>query len=215
MRVRRLVGVAVSLLCLAPVATAAPIDCATLQATATWVLSYKEQEQFPNPVKTVNQNLYTVTKPFRLAACGVVVTATPQTYTIQAKSTKALLAVMKNAWLGEFYGVGQRAGATVFYDAAVLDIDLPDGLFTTMVKVSGYFAGPYLPKDILMAVRADGGKLRPLVYDGSFRKVELSPEVKTLEIYVRSSKPVLWERWVLDVVHSKMTFYKKAAFPAK
>ncbi|GHF61136.1 hypothetical protein GCM10017781_41600 [Deinococcus metalli] len=199
----------------APTATAAPIDCTTLQATATWDIRYQEQEQFPNPVNKVRLDLYTVTKPYRLAACGVVVTATPQTYTIQAKSTKALLAVMGGSWLGDFYGVGQRGGQTVYFDAAVLTIGLPDGLFQTTVKIDGYFAGSYLPPGVLMAVRADAGTLRPLVYDGSFRSVEVTPDVKTLEIVVKSSKPVLWERWVLDVVHSKLTFTKKFPFPAK
>lgn len=120
-----------------------------------------------------------------------------------------------NSWLGDFYGVGQRSGKTVYYEAAVLNIGLPDGLFRTTVTIDGYFAGPYLPPGVLMAVRADGGKLLPLVYDGRFRSVEVTPKVKTLEIYVRSSRPVLWERWALDVVHSTMTFTKKFPFPAK
>lgn len=210
-QIARLLGVTMALS--SSTATAAKVDCATLQVLSIWDIRYKEPAQFPNPVRAIKKDLYSLTTPYRFADCGIVVEATAQRFSIQAKTTRGLLDVMGGLWLFPFLGTERQAGHLAFYKAATLSITLPDGLMRETVTVSGYVTGTYLPRDTVMAVRADGGKLQPLLYDGTFRPVEVSPKVKILELVVRSSKGVLWERMQLDVVHSKMTFFKKSAFP--
>ena len=38
-------------------AGAGPVDCATLQVLSTWDIQYREQERFPEPVRTVKKDL--------------------------------------------------------------------------------------------------------------------------------------------------------------
>uniref|UniRef100_UPI0025D7F4C0 hypothetical protein n=1 Tax=uncultured Deinococcus sp. TaxID=158789 RepID=UPI0025D7F4C0 len=159
--------------------------------------------------------LYVLSAPYRFVGCGVTVNATSTQFAIKASSTRALLDVMGGQWSFPFYGVERRAGQLAYTNAARILIDLPDGLMNTAVKVSGYAVRPYLPRDAVMAVRADAGKLQPLLYDGRFRSVTVDSKVKTLEITVKSSRGVLWKRMRLDVVNSTITFIKESDFPVK
>lgn len=198
-------------------AQAGKIDCSTLRSDPLWNFRYQEVESFPNPLKVVKLDLYELDKSFRFSDCGVVVEASPQQYSVKAKDTKTLLAVMGGilSWNFKLLGVQKNGTKLEYFRAANIMINLPDGLIHKEVEIVGTFNGPYLPQGALMAVRADGGKLTPLMYNGLFREVTVDPKVKTLEIFAKSSKGILWERILLDVTNSKMTFFKKASFPAK
>lgn len=198
-------------------AAAAPIDCNSLALDSNGFVSYREVEQFPNPVKKVKIDLLKQTAPFRLDACGVTVKASPGKYSFKTKTIKALASQLGQGFSWDFTLVGiQRLGGKLSYpEAAQLQIELPDGIVHTKVRVSGYFSGRYLPPDALMAVRIDNGKLLPLLYNGRFRSVEVDPKMDTMQLYIRSSRPVLWEKILLDVKNSEMTFFAKAPFPTK
>lgn len=205
----------VTTLFLLGVAGAQDVDCPTLRADGNWNLSYASVEKFPDPVKKTRLDLYALTKPLTLKACGVTVKADARSYSIDAETIQALQQVMGGLWSFDVYGVQMRSGQPAYFRSTGLSIDLPDGLMNTDVRVTGTFAGNYLPKDALMAVRVNGGKLMPLLYDGSFRKVSLDPKLDTLEVLIRSSKPVLWERLLLDSRTRTMTFFKRYPFPAR
>lgn len=211
------IGVFLPALLLSSLAQAGKIDCSTLRSDPLWNFRYQEVESFPNPLKVVKLDLYDLGKPFRFADCGVVVEANSQQYSVKAKDTKTLLTVMGGilSWNFKLLGVQKTGTKLNYFKAADIRINLPDGLMHKEVEIVGTFNGPYLPQGALMAVRADGGKLMPLMYNGVFREVTIDPKVKTLEIFAKSSTGILWERMLLDVTNSKMTFFKKASFPTK
>lgn len=198
-------------------AGAAPVDCATLNVASTWDLTYRTVEQFPNPVDTVRVDLYTLKKPYTFADCRVTVKADAKTLSIRANSIKGLSQVMGggSGWTLPLFGVVRRNGKPAYIDAGKVRIDLPGGLSGNVVGISGYFTGTYLPADAVIAVRVNGGALKPLLYNGSFRTVTLDPKLDTLELLVRSRKPLVWQRLKLDARTSTMTLDKTYPFPAR
>lgn len=205
-----------TLLCLTSVASAADIDCTKLIADSNGYFGYQTVETFPNPVEKTAIKLNQQTSPLSKTVCGVTVTADSGKYSFQTKDIKSLAKLLGSGLSWEFNVVGVKnvGGRITYPDAATLTIHLPDGLMYEKVRIDGYFSGRYLPAGSLMAVRIDGGKLLPLMFNGKFRDIAVDPKMSKLELFIKSSQPVLWEKMELDVLHSKMTFYKKAAFPA-
>lgn len=201
------------------VAGAAQPDCSTLRLNPNGGVNYRDVEVFPNPAQTHRLDLEQQTKTFKRTLCGVTLTADAKSYSFQAKDVVALSRAMGGygqGWSYEVFGKSVSNGKTGYIKAANLDIVLPDGLMNGEVKVSGYFVGGFLPKDALMTVKVNGGSLKPLLYNGTFRTVTADPKTtKLLEVFVKSSKPVIWEKMTLDVRSAKMTFTKKASFPTK
>lgn len=136
-------------------------------------------------------------------------------YSFKTKDIKTLATVLGTglSWQYVIFGERQASGRTTYPEAATVNIALPDG-FRTKVKITGYFSGQYLPANALMAVRIDGGALLPLLYNGSFRDIEIEPKLSKLEFFLKSAKPLHWEEMVLDVLNSQMTFVKRAPFPS-
>lgn len=209
------IGVLISL----STATAAQPDCSTLTLSPNGGVKYRDVEVFPNPAKTNSIDLEQQTKPLKRTICGITLTADPNSYSFKAKDISTLSRAMGGygqGWGYEIYGKSVSNGKTSYARAASLKVALPDGLMHKSVEISGYFVGSFLPKDALMAVKINGGPLKPLLYNGSFRSVEADPKsTKLLELFIKSSKPVIWEKMTLDVRNSKMTFAKKAVFPGK
>ena len=201
------------------VAAAAQPDCSTLRLSPNGGVNYRDIEVFPNPAQAHRLDLEQQTKPFKRTLCGVILTADAKSYSFQAKDVVTLSRAMGGygqGWSYEIYGKSVSNGKTGYIKAANLDVALPDGLINGTVKVRGYFIGAFLPNDALMAVKINGGPLKPLLYNGSFRAVTADPKTtKLLELFIKSSKPVIWEKMTLDVRNAKMTFVKKAVSPAK
>jgi hypothetical protein len=196
---------------------AAPADCATLRLDTAGYMTYRSVEAFPNPTQTFSQELYNLTRPFAREVCGVKVTGDQTGYAFQAAQLKTLVDRLGSglSWPLTVVGVGQSGGKPGYVDAAKIRINLPEGLMNTDVQVTGYFIGRFLPPDAVMAIRVDGGPLRPLLFEGTFRPVRFPPAKEKLELFVKSSRPVLWERMVLDLKVNRMSFTRKAAFPAR
>lgn len=106
----------------------------------------------------------------------------------------------------------QSAGKIGYVEAANLNIQLPDGFLHKQVQISGHYKGSFSPADATMTVRVDNGKLLPLLFNGSFRTINVDPKMDTLQIYIKSSKPLVWERMVIDVKNGRMTSTRKSAF---
>lgn len=195
-------------------ASAAQIDCTTLRLDVNGCLAYQEVEVFPNPAKQTAVKLDQQTKPFQISLCGVTITADRGQYSFKTKDIKTLATVLGTglSWRYVIYGEHQAAGRTTYPEAATVTIALPDS-FHNQVRITGYFSGRYLPADALMAVRIDGGKLLPLLFNGTFRDVEIGPKMSKMEFFLKSGKPLHWEKMVLDVANSQMTFVKRAPFP--
>ncbi|MFB9992076.1 hypothetical protein ACFFLM_08895 [Deinococcus oregonensis] len=198
-------------------AAAADIDCKTLILDSNGYLGYQTVEVFPNPVQKTAIRLNRQTQPLRREVCGFTVTADRAGYSFKAKNIKALVQQLGtgSSWPFRVVGMQLVGGRLDYPDAAQLDLSLPDGLMHTDIRFTGYFNGLYLPKDALMAVRVNGGPLKPLLYNGTFRSISFDPKITTLELFIKSSKPVLWEKMLLDVGNSRMSFIKKAAMPSK
>jgi hypothetical protein len=198
-------------------ASAAPVDCSKVQYDQNGYLIYQAAEVFPNPVQRTTVVLHELTKPYSLTLCGVTVTADASQYAFKTKDTKSLLTAMGSILGLEFNIRGyQRArGGSTYPQAAQLSIALPDGFMHTTVRITGYYAGQYLPADALMAVRINGGPLKPLLFNATFRSIEVDPKMDTLELFIKSSEPVIWEKMLLDVKNSQMAFFRKATFPSK
>ncbi len=195
-------------------ASAAQIDCTTLRLDVNGYLAYQELEVFPNPDKQTAVKLDQQTRPFRTNVCGVTITADKGQYSFKTKDIKTLATVLGTglSWRYLIYGERQVGGRTTYPEAATVNIDLPD-LLHSQVRITGYHSGRYLPADALMAIRIDGGKLLPLLFNGTFRDVEVNPKMSKLEFFLKSNKPLHWEKMVLDVANSQMTFVKRAPFP--
>lgn len=195
------------------------VDCSTLAVDTNWFISYKTQATFPDPPKTVDLKLYNRTAPYQFNDCGVKVNLDNKGFSVQAKSLKDLIRVMGGSlgWSMTVIGAQSNSSKTTYPPAANLAIELPDGIMRDQVRIRGYFGVPtaYLPDDAVMAVQVDGGKLLPLLYDGSFRIVNVPPKLNTLTIYLRSSKPTLWQAIRIDTVKNSMTYYRKMPFPGK
>lgn len=198
-------------------ASAAPIDCSKVQFDQNGYLIYQAAEVFPHPVQRTTVVLHELTKPYRLTLCGVTVTANANQYAFKAKDTVSLLNAMGSTLGLEFNirGYQRTGGSSNYPQAAQLSIALPDGIMHSTVRITGYYAGQYLPADALMAARINGGPLKPLLFNGTFRSVEVDPKMDTLELFIKSNKPVIWEKMLLDVKNSQMVFSRKAAFPGK
>lgn len=204
------------LFCTSAAAAAAKIDCSTLVVEPYWAMSYSSVEAFPNPTQRFRVDFFDIKKPFDFNNCGIVIHADTKEFRIKAKSTDALLNVMHqiSSWEFDILGVTTVAGKTKHPYAAILRIGLPN-IVNKKVSITAYPKGTYLPKDALMAVRADGGKLLPVIYNGTFRDVGVDPKVKTLEFYIKVGKPLLWEGMRFNVSNSEMIFYKKMPFPSR
>lgn len=200
-------------------AIAAQPDCSTLTLNPNGGVYYRDVENFPDPVRENKIDLEQQTKPMQQTVCGFTLTADANSYSFKAKDIATLSRAMGGfgqGWTYDIYGKSVSSGKTVYTKAASLNIALPDGLMHTSVEITGYFVGTFLPSGALMAVKINGGALKPLLYSGSFRSLKADPKTTSqLDLYIKSSKSVVWERMSLDVRNSKMTFYKKAAFPAK
>lgn len=198
-------------------AGAAPVDCATLKVAPGWALRYQELERFPDPVKRVRLDLYALTKPFSFAACGVRVTADARRLVVRAKTAQQLLQYTGEGlgWTFPLYGIERGAGGQPRYQEAAYVYVSPAGLVQPNVEVRGTFSGRYLPDDALMAVRVNGGGLKPLLFNGRFRDVDLDPKLDTLEILAKSSRPVLWARVTIDTRAASLTLDKAYPFPAR
>lgn len=201
---------------LAGLAGAQDIDCATLRLDPNWAISYRSVERFPDPVTKVSQDLYALTKPFTFKGCGVTVKANAQTYSVTAKSIPELVRVMGGdlGWSFDLRGLTTIGGQRSYPKMLILTVDLP-GVLERQVSIGAYLLGPYLTPETVIALRVDGGKLQPLLYDGRWRGTKINPKLNTLEILIRSPKPVLWERVQLDTRTKTMTFFKKYPFPAR
>lgn len=203
---------------LAASASAAKIDCSTFTAHINGDVRYSTIEEFPKPSEKTHIDLTRIKQPFNQTVCGVRIKAVPGEYSYQAASVKDLLQATGSTgggWETTLFGVVQSGGKVGYVEAANLSIQLPDGLLHDNVRIYGYYKRPYLPSDAMMAVRIDNGKLLPLLFNGSFRTITVDPKMNTLQIYLKSSKPMLWGRVVIDVKNGKMTITQKAPFPAK
>lgn len=196
----------------------AATDCSTLKVSANGYLAYSDKEAFPNPVKKTELDLSQVKKPTKISVCGVIITADSNTYSYQARDIATLSRIFGGygmGWSFSLLSVHDRGGKQTYTQAATTKVDLPDGLMNQNVKISGYFSGD-LPATSLMAVRANDGKLQPLLFDNRFREVTLDPKTtKKIDIYIKAPNLLVWTRMSLDVRGSKMTFYKSSPFPAK
>lgn len=198
-------------------AAAADVDCTKLVADPNGYFSYQSVEVFPNPVQKTVIRLYRQTSPITKTLCGVTVKADSSKYSYQTKDIQSLASLLGSglSWRYIVVGVKNTGGQVTYPEAATLNINLPDGLMNEKVRINGYFSGRYLPVGALMAVRIDGGKLLPLLFNGKFREIQVDPKMSKLELFIKSDQPVLWEKMELDVLNSRMSFFKKATFPAK
>lgn len=196
----------------------AATDCSTLKVSGNGYLKYSEEEVFPNPAKQTVMELSRVKKPTKISVCGVTITADSNTYSYQAKDISTLSRIFGGygmGWTFELLNIHNQGGKVGYSQAATVKIELPNGMLTQQVKVGGYFSGD-LAATSVMAVRANDGKLQPLLFNNQFREVLLDPaSTKKVDIYIKTTNPIIWKRMSLDVRNSKMTFYKASPFPTK
>ncbi|GGI87920.1 hypothetical protein GCM10010914_22900 [Deinococcus wulumuqiensis] len=173
---------------------------------------------FPNPAKQTVMELSRVKKPTKISVCGVTITADSNTYSYQAKDISTLSRIFGGygmGWTFELLNIHNQGGKVGYSQAATVKIELPNGMLTQQVKVGGYFSGDLAAMSV-MAVRANDGKLQPLLFNNQFREVLLDPaSTKKVDIYIKTTNPIIWKRMSLDVRNSKMTFYKASPFPTK
>lgn len=196
----------------------AETDCSTFKVNANGYVKYSDKEVFPNPPKVYELKLSLVKKSTKLNVCGVTIIADSNTYSYQAKDIPTLSKIFGGygmGWTLELLNARNKGGNWVYSQAATSSIELPNGLLNQQVKISGYFSGD-LAATSLMAVRANDGKLQPLLFNNQFREVLLDPaSTKKIDIYIKTANPIIWKRMSLDVRNSKMTFYKVSPFPTK
>lgn len=198
------------------IALAAP-DCTTLVADTNGYLGYKEMAVFPNTPKVTEYHLDAAKKPIKASACGLTVTADGRQYTFQAKDPLTLFKLLGNGMALNFTLIGEveSGGKKLYTDAAMVTLVLPNGLLSNDARITGYRKGSFLPIDALMAVRVDQGKLLPLFYQNNFQDLNVNPNAALIQFFLKSKKTLHWERMDFDIRQAKLTFYRKATFPAK
>ncbi|PTA66336.1 hypothetical protein [Deinococcus arcticus] len=199
------------LLCLTGVASAAPANCDTTLIYGMVNLNYQEQAVFPNEPKQRSIALASLTKP--LAICGFTITnnAKAGILTIKAPSIEALGQILSRNV------IGSNINQSVIL-ATVDGTQRPIGLFNLeLSRLIGNNAAAhsttYDHGNLAVAVTANGGKLFPLLYNGTTQLAWLPDQLTTLDFYAASTHTLVWQRLNLNFTTKTLTVYKKARIP--
>lgn len=204
----------IALLALLPLSTAlaadAP-DCSTPVLINLRTLQYQTKADFPNTPKVVRTNVWETKKP--TTVCGVTFTPKGNVMTIKTDDNDVYGYLTTPD--REARGIVLAGSTPGLLGHSGLEVRL--SLFDLDAK---YSAEAMIPAEMsastTVGVRIDGGKLQPLYWPGKGGYTVSFPKtVKTIDIYVKTSKLTNWERVTVDRKARTMTIYRKFAFPNK